>query len=66
MAHNIEGEVLIDAETAAELLHIELADLYRETWAGRVPCVPVGEKNFYKAAVLSGWINGKVERRREA
>jgi hypothetical protein len=66
MPHDIGDEVLIDAETAAELLHIELSELYLETWAGRVPCVPVGEKNFYRAAVLSGWINRRVERRGQA
>jgi excisionase family DNA binding protein len=53
---NENGDRLLDATEAAELLHVKVSWVREATRDGRLPCVPLGRYRRYRRERLLEWI----------
>jgi excisionase family DNA binding protein len=59
---NENGDRLLDATEAAELLHVKVSWVREATRDGRLPCVPLGRYRRYRREKLLAWIEAQERR----
>jgi excisionase family DNA binding protein len=57
MAEN--GDRLLDATEAAEILHVKVSWVREATRDGRLPCVPLGRYRRYRRERILEWIEAQ-------